>query len=117
VPNRPVGLNRFALSTKLFEYCALGIPAVVADLPTIRAHFDASEMLFFEPGDPLSLGDALIAVGRDPVAAAERAEAAKRRLEQYSWSVSRERYLALLDRLVPTPAAREFPRPEISREG
>ena len=45
VPNLPTRLNRYALSTKLFEYVALGIPVVCADLPTIREHFSDDEVL------------------------------------------------------------------------
>jgi glycosyltransferase involved in cell wall biosynthesis len=103
VANRPVGLNRFALSTKLFEYCALGIPAVVADLSTLRAHFDESEVLFFKAGDESALAEALLAVAKDRALAEQRAHAAKVRLQQYSWSVSRRRYVGLLEDLVGKP--------------
>ena len=48
IPNLPTSLNRFALSTKLFEYVALGLSVVSADLPTIRAHFSDDEVLFFK---------------------------------------------------------------------
>jgi glycosyltransferase involved in cell wall biosynthesis len=47
IPNLPIELNRFALSSKLFEYVALGVPVVSADLPTIREHFADDEVRFF----------------------------------------------------------------------
>ena len=97
VPNLPTRLNRFALSTKLFEYVALGVPVVSADLPTIRAHFSDDELLFFRAGDPDALGEALLAVARDPEAAAARAEAATRRYEQYRWPVQARRYATILN--------------------
>lgn len=99
VPNLPTRLNRYALSSKLFEYVALGIPAVVADLPTLRAHFSDAEVLFFRAGDASALADALLQVARDPAAAEARAAAALRRCEDYSWSLNRARYVELLDRL------------------
>lgn len=99
IPNRPTRLNRYALSSKLFEYVALGIPAVVADLPTLREHFTDNEVLFFRAGDIGSLAEALLESARDPGAAQTRAEAARRRYEAYRWPVSARRYVELLDRL------------------
>ena len=99
IPNLPTRLNRFALSSKLFEYVALGIPAVVADLPTLRAHFDPEEVRFFRAGDASALAQALRETAAEPDSARRRAEAARRRYEAYRWPVQRERYLALLDLL------------------
>ncbi len=96
IPNLATRLNRFALSSKLFEYVALGVPVVSADLPTIRAHFGDDEVLFFAPGDPDALAEAILTVRRHPEAAAERAAAARRRYEQYRWSVSAQRYAEAL---------------------
>jgi glycosyltransferase involved in cell wall biosynthesis len=98
VPNLPTRINRFALSTKLFEYVALGIPAVVADLPTLRLHFADSEVLFFRAGDAASLAEALAEVAGNPEAAAARALAAQRRAEAYAWERSAERYIEVLRR-------------------
>ena len=98
VPNLPTRINRFALSTKLFEYVALGIPAVVADLPTLRLHFADSEVLFFRAGDETALSDALVTVARDPGAAGARARAALRRAEAYAWQRSAARYVEVLRR-------------------
>ena len=100
IPNLPIPLNDYALSSKLFEYVVLGLPAVVAELPTLRRHFSESEVLFFEPGSVESLASALLEVWEDAVAARDRADAARARyVEEYSWPVQAERLAALFDRL------------------
>ena len=98
IPNRPTELNRFALSTKLFEYLALGLPVVVA-ARTLTAHFGSDEVTFFSPGNASSLARALIRVARHPDEAARKGERARARVERdYSWTASRERYLSLIDK-------------------
>jgi glycosyltransferase involved in cell wall biosynthesis len=98
IPNLPNRLNRFALSSKLFEYVALQIPVVCADLPTMREHFTDQELLFFRAGDSRSLASAILSVARDPAAAHQRARAALRRYErEYSWSVNAKRYATVLN--------------------
>jgi glycosyltransferase involved in cell wall biosynthesis len=99
VPNRPTRLNRFALSSKLFEYVALGIPVAVADLPTLRAHFSDAEVRFFRAGDEAELAEALVEIAANPDAARRRAENAGKRYESYRWPNQARRYVALLDRL------------------
>jgi glycosyltransferase involved in cell wall biosynthesis len=98
IPNRPSTLNRFALSSKLFEYVALGIPVVVARLETLAAHFGPDHVTFFEPGDSESLAAALDWVARHPDEASAKAHRAKQHATRYSWTANRERYVALLDR-------------------
>jgi glycosyltransferase involved in cell wall biosynthesis len=98
--NLPIPLNRFALSEKLFEYVVLGIPVVSADLPTIREHFNDSEVLFFCAGDAHALAAALLQIRREPEAAALRAHAAFNRYEQYRWPLQSRRYAELLNRLI-----------------
>jgi glycosyltransferase involved in cell wall biosynthesis len=100
VPNLPTPLNRFALSTKLFEYVTLRIPVVAADLPTIREHFNDTEVLFFRAGDSASLANALLELRRQPETAAERAGAALKRYDEYQWPVQANRYAELLRRCV-----------------
>ena len=99
IPNRPTTLNRFALSSKLFEYVALGIPAVVARLETLAAHFGDEHVTFFEPGDPDSLAQAIAWVADNPEEARAKAERARERAAEYSWRRNRERYLELLGEL------------------
>jgi glycosyltransferase involved in cell wall biosynthesis len=97
IPNLPIRLNRYALSSKLFEYVVLGIPAVCADLETLRQHFADDEVLFFKAGDAGALADALRNVAEHPSQAAARAERARRRYEtEYAWAVQGTRYCELL---------------------
>jgi glycosyltransferase involved in cell wall biosynthesis len=98
IPNLPTPLNQFALSTKLFEYVALGIPVVSADLPTIREHFSDAELRFFSAGDADALTAALLEIRREPEAAALRARAARSRYERYRWRVHARRYADVLER-------------------
>jgi len=97
IPNLPTPLNRYALSSKLFEYVSLGMPVVVSGLPTLREHFSPEEVLFFEPGDSAALAEAILEVARNPASAHKRAEAAARRYESYRWPAQAQRYLAVLD--------------------
>jgi glycosyltransferase involved in cell wall biosynthesis len=97
IPNRPSRLNRYALSSKLFEYVELGIPVVSAGLPTIREHFADVEVAFFTPGDADALADALAETLLHPEAASRRAAAAAQRAREYAWEHSAQRYLALLE--------------------
>jgi glycosyltransferase involved in cell wall biosynthesis len=111
VPNLPIPLNRFALSSKLFEYVVLGVPVVSAALPTLQEYFSDQEVRFFEPGNAESLADALLAVSQDPHAASLRAERARRRYASYRWEVNRQRYVGILDRLSSGNASVPLPVP------
>jgi glycosyltransferase involved in cell wall biosynthesis len=96
IPNRATTLNRFALSSKLFEYIALGIPVVVSRLETLAAHFRPDEVTFFEPDDVLSLAEAIRWVAEHPDEAAAKAQRASARAQEYGWDRNRARYLAVL---------------------
>jgi glycosyltransferase involved in cell wall biosynthesis len=100
ITNLPTSLNRFALSTKLFEYVVLGIPVVVAGLPTLQAHFDESEAAFFRAGDAESLAAALVHVAEDYDAALARARAARARYDgAYRWALQADGYVSALKAL------------------
>jgi glycosyltransferase involved in cell wall biosynthesis len=99
IPNLPTPLNRFALSSKLFEYVALGVPVISAALPTIQDYFSEDEVQFFELGSVASLADALLEVARDPEGAESRAQQARYRYDSYRWESNAQAYVAILERL------------------
>jgi glycosyltransferase involved in cell wall biosynthesis len=107
IPNLPTQLNRFALSSKLFEYVALSVPVVSADLPTIREHFAGDEVLFFRAGDSDALAEALLNVASDTASARARAEKALQRYEAYRWSRNAAKYAELLNRVAPQASQRD----------
>ena len=101
IPNLPTALNRFALSTKLFEYVVLGIPVVVAGLPTLQAHFGENEVAYFRAGDAESLAAVLLGVAENYDAALARARAAKARYDDaYRWTLQGDGYVAALKALL-----------------
>jgi glycosyltransferase involved in cell wall biosynthesis len=106
IPNLPTQLNRFALSSKLFEYVALGVPVVSADLPTIREHFADDEVRFFRAGDADALAEALRDVASDLAAARARAKRALQRYEAYRWPRNAARYAELLSRITSQASRR-----------
>ncbi len=96
IPNLPSELNRFALSSKLLEYVALGLPAVVARLETLESHFGPDEVTFFAAGDAVSLARAITWVAKNPVEARAKAERTLASSGKYSWAEHRRRYLEAL---------------------
>jgi hypothetical protein len=99
IPNLPNRLNRFALSSKLFAYVALGIPVACADLPTLRERFSVREILS-SPPPTRRPSRSSPAIRRDPGSAAARARAALARYEEeYSLVVNAGRYASILDEL------------------
>lgn len=99
IPNLPIGLNRYALSSKLFEYVEMGIPVVSAELYTIRRHFDDFELTFFRPGDASDLARALKNVALEPEATEQKVIRARSRYLKYDWPSNAARYRGVLAQL------------------
>jgi glycosyltransferase involved in cell wall biosynthesis len=99
IPTREEISTRYMLPTKLLEYIALGIPAVVAPTHTIRHYFDETQVAFFTPGDDESLAREIRALAVDPERRRDLARSAERFLDTYSWDSHRRVYLDLVDGL------------------
>jgi glycosyltransferase involved in cell wall biosynthesis len=100
VPYRNGVFTGGILPTKLMEYAALGIPAVVARTPAAAAYFDETIVQFFTPGDVDELADCILTLYRDRSRLAQLARKIGKFNEQYNWPNQRVVYLRLVDRLL-----------------
>jgi glycosyltransferase involved in cell wall biosynthesis len=95
-PTRRDAFTDFSLSTKIFEYAAMGKPVVASRLPTVERYFGADALAYFAPGDPASLAGAVRRLVEDPVGRTTMIAAAGERVRAFSWEREAERYVALI---------------------
>jgi glycosyltransferase involved in cell wall biosynthesis len=96
VPYRRDVFTDGILPTKLMEYAALGIPAIVTRTPAVEAYFDESMVRFVPADDPDALAAAILELGRDPALRAELASGAARFGERHDWTRSAAAYVAMV---------------------
>ncbi len=86
--------------TKLMEYVALGVPAVVSRLPAVEQYFDATMVNFFEPNDPQDLASVVLSTADDLVKAREVARRTREQfVNEYGWATMKRRYVQLVEEL------------------
>jgi glycosyltransferase involved in cell wall biosynthesis len=110
-PTRRTPFTDYSLSTKVFEYAAMGKPVVASRLPMVVATF-GDDVATYEPGDAGDLARTIRDVVRDADARRARVERARARVEGLSWEVASRRYLALVDGLVSRAESRQAPTQE-----
>ena len=98
-PTRRDAFTDISLSTKVFEYGAMGRPVVASGLPTIGRYFPGGEVTVYTPGDPASLARAVLGLVDDPIGRASSTAAMLERVHELSWEHEAERYRALVRRL------------------
>ncbi len=97
-PTRRDEFTDFSLSTKIFEYAAMGKPVVASRLPTVARYFGES-ICYFEPGDAVSLAAAVRRVATDSAYREMVVAAAADRVRGLSWEREAARYVALIREL------------------
>lgn len=98
-PTRHDRFTDASISTKIFEYAAMGKPVIASRLPLVEATFPGGAVRTYTPGDSDALAGAVEALVDDPLAreaAVARAASVTRGL---AWERESERYIALVDRL------------------
>jgi glycosyltransferase involved in cell wall biosynthesis len=96
-PTRRDRFTDVSLSTKIFEYAAMGKPVVATDLPMVAATFPVGTVVTYEPGNAASLAAALESLVDDAPAREATISAAAAVVESRSWEHESGRYVALVD--------------------
>ena len=99
-PTRRDAFTDVSLSTKIFEYAAMGKPVVASSLPLVTATFPSGTVTTYEPGDPAGLAGAISALVHDPVARETAVAATRAIVEDRSWEHEAADYVALIERLM-----------------
>ncbi|MEO6578727.1 MAG: glycosyltransferase family 4 protein [Candidatus Limnocylindria bacterium] len=99
VPNRSDVFTDGILPTKLLEYAALGIPAVVSRSTATSAYFTGDMVEYVEPGSVEALATAIERLARDPDRRRKLATAAQAFTTQHQWSDEADRYVNVVERL------------------
>jgi glycosyltransferase involved in cell wall biosynthesis len=98
-PTRHDRFTDMSLSTKVFEYAAMGKPVVATRLPLVERTFPAGTLWTYPAGDAAAMTGAILALIDD----AEGREAAAARtlaiVRDVSWEREAATYRAIVDRL------------------
>ncbi len=98
-PTRRNPFTDFSLSTKIFEYGAMGKPVLASRLPMVERTFPPGSVTTYEPGDVGALADAVLRLVDDPAARDAAVAVTLSRIRELSWEHEADRLEALIDRL------------------
>ncbi len=101
-PTRHDPFTDMSLSTKVFEYAAMGKPVVASALPMVERTFPTGTVAAYRPGDPVAMATAILAFVDDPSARDQAVERTAAIVEGSAWEQASRVYLELVDRLIGT---------------
>ncbi len=102
-PTRRDPFTDVSLSTKVFEYAAMGKPVVASRLPMVERTFPPDSVVTYDPGDAASMAGAILSLV-DDAAGRERAIARTAEVVQASaWEREAIGYIELVNRLAGGP--------------
>ncbi len=101
-PTRRDAFTDASLSTKLFEYAAMGKPVVASRLRTVERYFPPDTLATYAPGDPVDLARAIARLADEPLEREARVDRTARRVSELSWDREGARFGELVERLIAT---------------
>jgi hypothetical protein len=104
------------LPVKLLEYSALGIPSIAPRLRTIQRYFDCDSVRYFEPGNEISLANAIADLFHDRElrhCITVRGQAVARAM---SWSSQRTEFYNAVDSLLADRGTTSARNPQDDRQ-
>ncbi len=98
VPKRGGLFADDAMSTKLFEYAAVRLPAIVSRTESDSYYFDDSMVIFFEPGNEDELADSIIRLYQDQNLRHRLSERALTLFNKINWQVEKTHLCTVYER-------------------
>jgi glycosyltransferase involved in cell wall biosynthesis len=98
-PTRHDQFTDASLSTKIFEYGAMGRPAVASRLPLVEETFPTGTVMTYKAGDPDGLATAILRLVDDAAIREAAVSKMAKRVRELAWERESKRYVALVDRL------------------
>jgi glycosyltransferase involved in cell wall biosynthesis len=92
VPYQGNDFMNIALSTKMFEYAASGIPIVASRLRSAESIFNDDCICFTKPADPYDLAEKIVALCRDPQRRQKQVQSAYEANEKVAGPVMAKRF-------------------------
>ncbi len=89
-----------SLCNKMYDFIAMGTPAVVSRTTSVEDYFGDGCFEMFESGDEGDLARAILRLKRDPHRQSQLVEKAAEAGSGHRWAVQRERYLGAVSSLV-----------------
>jgi len=86
-------------STKVAEYLAAGLPAIVARTPIMECYYDDSQVAFFTPGDHVDFATRVYELFQDQTYRNRLIENGLNLSQRYNWSQERGKYLDVMTEL------------------
>ncbi len=99
-PTRHDPFTDMSLSTKVFEYAAMGKPVVASALPMVERTFPPGTVATYPSGDDAAMAAAILAIADDPLAREAAVSRTAAIVEGSAWEQASRGYLELVDRLI-----------------
>lgn len=99
-PTRHDPFTDMSLSTKVFEYAAMGKPVVASALPMVERTFPPGTVLTYPSGDDAAMAAAVLAIADDPLAREAAISRTAAIVAGSAWEQASRGYVALVDRLI-----------------
>jgi glycosyltransferase involved in cell wall biosynthesis len=99
-PTRHDPFTDMSLSTKVFEYAAMGKPVVASRLPMVERTFPAGTVATYPPSDADEMAGAILSFVDDPIARDAAVARTMHLVERSSWEHEAPGYIALVQRLI-----------------
>ncbi len=96
IPNRRNSFTEINTPTRIFEYLALGKPAIAPRTFGIQDYFSEDSLVFFEPGDAEDMARGIAYVFSHPAEVTEIVRRGQEVYREHSWQNERQRLIALV---------------------